>query len=166
MYGGKLMQETLLSQIMVLKGMSARELQKRYEDLFDGKKASSNNKIYLWRRIVHRIQELEYGGIPEEAKGKIKELVEECDPINNRALRPEYNSRKKFQTLKWKHSTLRDKRLPIPGTIVRKEYKGNHIHVEVLENGFVYKGKKYKSLSAIAKEITGAHWNGYLFFNL
>jgi hypothetical protein len=61
---------------------------------------------------------------------------------------------------------LKDKRLPIPGTIVKKEYKGNQIQVEVLENGFEYKGRKYKSLSAIAKEITGAHWNGYLFFNL
>lgn len=160
------MRETLLSQIMVLKGMSTKELQKRYEDLFDGKKASSNNKIYLWRRIACRIQELEYGGISEEAQGRIKQIVEECDPINNKALRSPRNSKEKVQALKDKHSTLRDKRLPIPGTIVNKEYKGNHIQVEVLENGFEYKGNKYKSLSAIAKEITGAHWNGYAFFNL
>jgi hypothetical protein len=160
------MQETLLSQIMALRGMSAKKLQKRYEDLFDGKKASSNNKIYLWRRIAYRIQKLEYGGISEEAKGKIKDIAEECNPINNRALRSDYNSKEKFQTLRRKHSTVRDKRLPIPGTIVRRDYKGNHIQVEVLENGFEYNGRKYKSLSSIAKEITGAHWNGYLFFNL
>jgi hypothetical protein len=160
------MQESLLSQIMALREMSTKELQKSYENLFDGKKASSNNKIYLWRKIAYRIQELEYKGISEEAKGRIKEIMEECDPINNRTLRPDYNSKEKFQTPKRKPSTLRDKRLPIPGTIVRKEYKGNHIQVEVLENGFEYNGRKYKSLSAIAKEITRAHWNGYLFFNL
>jgi len=160
------MRETLLSQIMALKGMSTKELQERYEDLFNGKKASSNNKIYLWRRIAYRIQELEYGGISEEAQGRIKEIMEECDPINNKALRSVHNSKEKFQVLKGKHPALRDKRLPIPGTIVKKEYKGNNIHVEVLENGFEYKGNKYKSLSAIAKEITGAHWNGYAFFNL
>jgi hypothetical protein len=146
--------------------MSTKELQKRYEDLFNGKKASSNNKIYLWRRIAHRIQELEYGGISEEAQGRIKQIVEECDPINNKALRSARDSKEKVQALKGKHTILRDKRLPIPGTIVKKEYKGNHIQVEVLENGFEYKRNKYKSLSAIAKEITGAHWNGYAFFNL
>ena len=160
------MQETLLSQIMALRGMSTKELQKRYEDLFNGKKASSNNKIYLWRRIAYRIQELEYDGISEKAQGRIKEIMEEFDPINNKALRSAYDSKDKFQALKGKHSILRDKRLPIPGTMVKKEYKGNHIQVEVLENGFEYKGRKYKSLSAVAKEITGAHWNGYLFFNL
>jgi hypothetical protein len=160
------MRESLLSQIMALKGMSTKELQKRYEDLFNGKKASSNNKIYLWRRIAYRIQELEYDGISEEAQGRIKEIIEESDPINNKALRSAGNSKEKFQGLKGKHSSLKDKRLPIPGTIVKKEYKGNLIQVEVLENGFEYKGNKYKSLSAIAKEITGAHWNGYVFFNL
>jgi hypothetical protein len=160
------MQETLLSQIMALQGMSTKELQKRYENLFNGKKASSNNKIYLWRRIAYRIQELEYDGISEEAQGRIKEIIEESDPINNKALRSAGNSKEKFQGLKGKHSSLKDKRLPIPGTIVKKEYKGNLIQVEVLENGFEYKGNKYKSLSAIAKEITGAQWNGYVFFNL
>jgi hypothetical protein len=160
------MQETLLSQIMALKRMPTKELQKRYEDLFNGKKASSNNKIYLWRRIAYRIQQLECGGISEKAQGRIKEIVKEFDPVNNKALRSACYSKEKFQALKGKHSSLKDKRLPIPGTIVRKEYKGNHIQVEVLENGFEYKGNKYKSLSAIAKEITGAHWNGYVFFNL
>lgn len=160
------MQETLLSQIMALGGMSTKELQKRYEDLFDGKKPPSNNKICLWRRIAYRMQELEFGGISEVAQGRIKEIIEESDPINNKTLRTDYNSKEKFQTLKRKRSTLRDKRLPIPGAIVKKEYKGNHIEVEVLENGFEYRGRKYKSLSAIAKEITGAHWNGYVFFNL
>ena len=160
------MQETLLSQIMALRAISTKELQKRYEGLFNGKKASSNNKIYLWRRIAYRIQELEYDGISEEAQGRIKEIIEECDPINNKTLRSAHDSKDKSQALKGKHSSLKDKRLPIPGTIVKREYKGNHIHVEVLENGFEYKGRKYKSLSAIAREITGAHWNGYLFFNL
>jgi hypothetical protein len=160
------MKETLLSQIIALKEMPTKELQKRFEGLFNGKKASSNNRIFLWRRIAYRIQELEYGGISEEAQGRIREIIEECDPINNKALRSAYNSKEKFQALKGKHSILKDKRLPIPGTIVKKEYKGNHIQVEILENGFDYKGRKYKSLSAIAKEITGAHWNGYVFFNL
>jgi hypothetical protein len=50
--------------------------------------------------------------------------------------------------------------------VITKEYKGTNYEVKVLEKGFEYKGKIYKTLSAIAKEVTGAHWNGYLFFNL
>lgn len=50
--------------------------------------------------------------------------------------------------------------------VVTKEYKSNPVQVKVLEKGFEYNGKVYKSLTAIAKEVTGAHWNGYLFFNV
>jgi hypothetical protein len=53
--------------------------------------------------------------------------------------------------------------LPIPGAIIKKEYKGRIYDVKVLENSFEYEGKIYKTLSAVAKAITGAHWNGYLF---
>jgi len=56
--------------------------------------------------------------------------------------------------------------LPIPGTVIIKEYKGEKLEVKVLESGFEYKNNAYKSLSAIAKTITTAHWNGYLFFGL
>ena len=47
-----------------------------------------------------------------------------------------------------------------------KEYKGKNLEVKILESGFEYRGKVYKTLTAIAKDVTGAHWNGYLFFNL
>jgi hypothetical protein len=57
-----------------------------------------------------------------------------------------------------------DTRLPIPEAIIRKEYKGKLLEVKVLEKGFEYDGKAYRTLSAVAKAITGDHWNGYLFF--
>jgi hypothetical protein len=54
----------------------------------------------------------------------------------------------------------------MPGTVLTREYKGKLIQVEVLEDGyFEYEGVKYRSLSAVAKAVTGSHWNGYLFFN-
>ena len=61
---------------------------------------------------------------------------------------------------------MRDKRLPIPGTVIYKKYKGQDIHVKVLDKGFEYKDKYYRSLTAITFELTGAHWNGFSFFNL
>lgn len=147
----------ILSQIMALKNAPISELKQKYSELFAGKKASSDNRTYLWQKIVYRIQELEYGGLPEEARNKVKELAHEYDPINNKTLRPDTSKRQLL---------LRDQRLPIPGTIITKEYKGIALEVKVLEKGFEYNGKVYKSLTAIAKEITGCHWNGFLFFNM
>ena len=56
--------------------------------------------------------------------------------------------------------------MPAPGTLLRRPYKGLPVEVRVLEHGFEYQGKAYRSLTAVAKRVTGAHWNGFLFFNL
>ena len=57
-----------------------------------------------------------------------------------------------------------DPRLPAPGTILTRPYKGQLVQVQVLTEGFAYGGRVYPSLSAVAKAITGSHTNGYLFF--
>jgi hypothetical protein len=59
-----------------------------------------------------------------------------------------------------------DRRLPMPGTIITREYKGRTLQVRVLKQGFEFEGESYKSLSAVAKKISGSHCNGYLFFRL
>ena len=156
------MAETTLSQIMELKEKSLYELKAKYEELFNDQKAPSSNKIYLWRKIAYRMQELEYGSVPAETLGKIQELIIKYDPINNKSLRPDNASDNQAK----KTRLSRDKRLPIPGTVVTKEYKGIMLQVKILERGFEYNGKVYKSLTAIAKKVTGAHWNGFLFFKI
>ena len=154
------MRDTILGQILALKGMSTEELLQKYEKFFNGKKAPSKNKAFLRRRIAHRIQELEYGGISEKARNRIKEFINKYDPINNKVLRPG----KALTENRTKDK--RDRRLPIPGTVITKIYKGNTLQVKVLENGFEYNSKMYKTLSKVANAITGDHWNGYLFFNI
>ena len=99
------------------------------EDLFNGKKASSNNKIYLWQRIAYPIQEFGYGRIPVEAEGRIRKIIEEYDPINNKVLRPARDSEQKDQTLKGRRLVISDWRLPIPGTVITKESKDDNIQV-------------------------------------
>ena len=61
---------------------------------------------------------------------------------------------------------VRDKRIPPPGTVLLRTYKNQKVAVTILEDGFEWEGRGYHSLSAIAKEVTGAHWNGLRFFNL
>jgi Protein of unknown function (DUF2924) len=59
-----------------------------------------------------------------------------------------------------------DVRLPAPGAILTRLYKGRRLEVTVLDRGFAHDGIVYRSLSAVAKAITGSHCNGYLFFRL
>lgn len=143
---------------MTLKNAPAEELLKRYKELY-GEAVVGTHRLYLWRKIAYKLQERQYGCISAKAKGRLKALIEGYDPINNKALRPD-------NPIASQPTSAKDKRLPIPGTVITKEYKDTKCQVKVLEKGFEYNGKNYKTLSAIAKEITGAHWNGYLFFNL
>ncbi len=149
------------AKIAALKDKSITELQAKYQEPFPSHQAPSDNKVHLIRKIAYRMQELEYGGLSQETKAKISELIEKYDPINNKALRPQIVSGGKNVVA---IPSLRDKRLPIPGTVIQKRYKGQEYHVKVLEKGFEFKDKFYKSLSAVAQEITGAHWNGFSFF--
>ena len=147
-----------MSEIIALKNAPVEELLMRYKELY-GENAIGTHRLYLWRKIAYRLQEREHGSLSVKAKDRLKVLIEEYDPINNKALRPD-------RPVSCLPASTKDKRLPIPGTVITKEYKDAKYRVKILEKGFEYNGKIYKTLSAIAKEITGAHWNGYLFFNL
>lgn len=154
------MESSVLSEIVRLKTLPRAQLEQKYAELFNGEKPATGNRIYLWRRVAYRLQELAYGGLSAPAQSRVTELIERYDPVNNKALRPEQApppARK---------PGLRDRRLPIPGTVLVKEYKGTTIQVKALEKGFDYNGKVYPTLSAVANAITGAHWNGYVFFRI
>ena len=153
------MEETKLTKIMELKDKSLLELKAIYKEVYGSETAPSSNKVYLWRKIAYKLQEIEHGGLSDQAQGKIEEFIQKYDPVNNKTLRPGNNSDNNGKL-------SRDKRLPIPGTIITKEYKGTSLEVKILEKGFEYNNKQYRSLTAIAKEVTSAHWNGYLFFGL
>lgn len=147
----------IAQKIEALRETSLKDLQRAYNKHFADKEPS-NNRTYLWRRVAYKIQELEYGELSAKAQAKLKALMDAYDPVNNVVLKPE--------VAKSEFLPRKDRRLPLPGTIITKEYKDTKIQVKALDKGFEYNGKIYKSLTAVAKEITGAHWNGFLFFNL
>jgi hypothetical protein len=62
--------------------------------------------------------------------------------------------------------TEQDSRLPLPGALLTRKWKGRTLLVEVLAQGFRYENRHYSSLSAIAVAITGTRWNGLAFFGL
>ena len=153
------MPETLSTQIEALKKAPLNELQRRYKELFKGEDIAIHKRTYLQRKIAYKLQEFERGGLSVKAKQRLEALIQEYEPINNKALRPD-------KPVINQSAPVKDRRLPIPGTIITKKYKGTSYQIKVLEKGFEYNGKIYKSLTAVAKEMSGAHWNGYLFFNL
>jgi len=157
------MEENISEEIQDLKGANLLKIEKRYNELFNVPEPPCANKPYLIKKIAYKLQETAEGGLSDEAKMRIIDFIEKYDPINNKALRPQVVSAgKNVVSIPF----MRDKRLPIPGSVIHKKYKGQDIHVKILDKGFEYKDKYYKSLSAIAFELTGAHWNGFSFFNL
>jgi len=158
--GDAIMEDGVLSQILALKEMKIDELLAKYSQVFDGEKPTAANAEYLRKKIAYKLQEAVYGGLSDEANTRLEQLITVYDPINNRVLRKIKNPNGSTAPAN------RDRRLPIPGSIITKIYKGTVLKIKVLEKGFEYEGKYFRSLSRIASAITGNHWNGYLFFNL
>lgn len=104
---------------------------------------------YLESRIAYRIQELAYGGLKPETIRRLERLGEELDG-GDRA----------------KRSIRADRDRPITGTRLLREWQGVEQIVTVTADGFEWQGRPYKSLSAIARAITGTRWNGWTFFGL
>ena len=157
----------LQQEIEELNRMNVTELQRRYAAVFD-EPTRSGNKDFLRKRIAWRIQARAEGGISDRARERARELAREEDlriraPKGMFAPQPSPDDGRTVVLL---FEPERDERLPTPGTLLGRVYKGERLEVEVLEEGFRYEGRNYPTLTAIAKEITGSHWNGFDFFGL
>jgi hypothetical protein len=145
-----------------LRHMTTAQLQLKYRELF-GQASHSNHKDYLFRRVAWRIQALAEGGLSERARQFAREIATDadlrlCAPKRLVAAQPSVRVANASRQL--------DPRLPPPGTQLIKRYKDETLTVTVLEDGYQYGERVYKSLSAIARQVTGTQWNGYVFFGL
>ena len=160
--------QSIAATIKQLQRMSVGELRQKWEEVF-GEPCRSFNKDYLWKRIAWRVQVNAEGGLSDRAKERIKELAREAD-IRLRPPTGVFGENRGgpsgSKTLLAEPGRRRDLRLPVPGTVITREYHGHLIAVTVKEDGFEYEGRPYRSLSAITKAITGSQWSGFLFFNL
>lgn len=159
-------QTSVTSQILALQGMKVSELRAEWRRLY-GEDTRSCNRQYLWRRLAWRVQELAYGGLSDRAKTRIAEL--NCDE-DLRFLPPRgWNPAAivaPASTSGRGARPVRDPRLPAAGAVINRHYRGQEIRIAVLEKGFEYQGRPYRSLSAVARAVTGQKWNGWLFFGL
>ena len=154
-------------QIDELSAMTVGQLRQKYQEVF-GEEPRSNHKQFLFRRIAWRIQALAEGGLSERARRRALEIANDAD-LRVRAPKPKFGSDVALDpelSVTRKVASALDPRLPPPGTYLEREYRGRRVIVKVLVNGFEFDGELYRSLSAIAREVTGTKWNGFLFFNL
>ena len=147
-------------ELALLGKMTAEELRAKYFEVF-GEASITRHKGYLVKRIIWRMQANVYGGLSERALARAKELA---SPADLRLTAPKAPAPRSVVTIPI--SSPADRRVPSPGTFIERPYKGKTLRVKVVADGFEYEGDHYKSLSAVAKKITGQHMNGFLFFRL
>jgi hypothetical protein len=158
------MDKTIIRSIEELASSKIPALKKRYRELF-GEESKSSNKQFLFRRIAFRLQANAEGDLSERARRRIADIADDRD-LRVRApkefvARPECDSPLIDRT-----RPPKDYRLPGPGTLLTRRLGDRQIVVKVLNDGFEYESRRYRSLSAIAREVTGTRWNGLLFFGL
>ena len=125
-------------QLLALAQMDKEELISKWKDLF-GRNPPEYGPVFMRRRLAYRIQELFYGGLSEEFKRQILMQI--------------------------KHPPRKTGLLKLGNRIIR-EWHGVKYEVVIRPNGVEYQGELYRSLTAVAKKITGTHWNGKVFFGV
>ena len=141
------MSDTVLARLAALKTTPTPDLKEQWRDLFDSEPPPYNRR-FLESRLAYRVQELAYGGLKPETVKRLEALargVEETKPVMRR---------------------IRTDQKPISGTRLIREWQGVEHVVTVRDDGYEYRGAPYKSMSSIARSITGTRWNGWVFFGL
>jgi Protein of unknown function (DUF2924) len=155
------MHVNVAKELAALEAMSVSELRAKYAQVF-GEETRVGNKAWLVKRIIWRLQALAGGDLSERARRRAAELAQDA---NLRLSPPRQKQSAPASVQKnGKASARINGYLPLPGTILTRWYKGQSLKVQVLRYGFEYDGQIYKSLSAVAKAITGSHTSGHLFF--
>lgn len=149
-------------ELAALSRMSVTQLQAKWQEIF-GEPTSGRHKQWLIKRIAWRMQANEYGDLSERARQRAKELANDADL---RLMPPKPKAQNPRHSVRATPASFSDGSPLLIGMAIERIYKGQVIRVIARESGFEYEGELYRSLSAIAKHVTGQHWNGFHFFGL
>ena len=160
------MDTAVLMEIENLRRASLTGLREKYREVFQ-EETRCRHREHLFRRIAWRLQALAEGDLSERARGRAHQIAQDADlrtvaprdffTVGGEQVRTTPGDRNRRE---------QDSRLPLPGTLLSRKWKGRTILVEVLAKGFRYENRHYPSLSAIAVAVTGTRWNGLAFFGL
>jgi hypothetical protein len=149
---GDTMATSVLKQLAEIDRLDFSILKERWRALF-GTEPPGYNRVFLTKRLAHRIQEVAYGGLPQAARAQAARILEGkgCDDLG----RPGRGQ-----------PATKTVETPVEGTVLLREWDGELHRVTVVAEGFEYRGRPYRSLSLIARTITGTNWSGPRFFGL
>ena len=154
------MDSAVLREIEKLQRAPLERLRRKYRDVFQ-EEPRTRHKEQLFRRIAWRLQANWEGGLSERARQRVFEIATDADI---RVLPPRGVPTSEFGGLLGRRRF--DRRIPPPGAVLSREFRGSIISVKVLADAFEYQGRLFGSLSAIATKVTGTRWNGLAFFGL
>jgi len=137
----------LEKQLEQLKQLKPEELRKRWQAVFGSNPPPKIRSSLMIQALARRMQEKAFGGLKPSTQRLLQKVAQDA------------GARSKAQTT-GKKAQLR------AGTVLVREWHGTKHQVSVLKDGFVYRSKRYGSLSQIARTITGTQWSGPLFFGL
>jgi hypothetical protein len=159
------MDPSVVAAIEKSRGLTVAALKSKYRELI-GEESKSSNKQFLFRRIAWHLQAQAERDLSDRARRRAAAIAEDQDlrPRTPQAFRSRPPVARSGSA--GFHGPQRDSRLPQPGTLLLRHFRGREILVKVLDEGFEYQFRHYRSLSAIAREVTGTRWNGLLFFGL
>jgi hypothetical protein len=161
-----MMETAVLMEIEKLRRASLSTLRQKYREVF-GEETTCRHRQHLFRRIAWRLQALAEGDLSERARQRASEIARDADL---RMVAPQGFFTQGGRSIELvpgdRGRRQQDSRLPLPGTLLSREWKGQTVLVEVLPEGFRFENRHYPSLSAIAVAVTGTRWNGLAFFRL
>jgi hypothetical protein len=149
-------------ELAALRKLTVDGLRVKFSEVFL-EPTRSRHKEYLVKRIIWRMQANVEGGLSERALARARELANDADLRLSAPRQPKLDAPARMVTVA---TNVRPSTDLLPGTMLQRQYKGRTIRVVVLADGFEHEGERYKSLTAVAKAVTGQHWNGRLFFGL
>lgn len=156
-------------ELDALEHMTTAELVEKYKELH-GHVCRTRHRRYLIRKVAWRIQANAMGGLSERARKRAEELANDADVrvMAPRTVLGPNEGPGHTVAATVRDGQRRDPRLPSPGTAIIRQYKGRMIRVIVLDDGegFEWEGERYRTLTAIARKVTGGHINGFRFFRL
>jgi Protein of unknown function (DUF2924) len=153
-------------EVATLRHMTVSELRDRYHEVF-GEDTNARNKQWLIKRLAWKLQANAEGDISERARRLAHQIAMETDIRTSlpRVTRPA--TTETLETASTMIAPPADDRIPLPGAAVVKTYRGRSIQVMVRPNSFEFEGTQYKTLTAIARVVTGQkNINGFHFFGL
>jgi hypothetical protein len=133
-------------RIIGLEALTTADLQIEWRRLHRAMPPTRLSRDLLIRGVAYKVQEQAHGGLSLGVKRRLRSLSEGADQRGDSAAAPGFTFK--------------------PGTKLVREWH-EHVHtVSVLDDGFEYQGERYRSLTQIARQITGVHWSGPLFFGI